>query len=92
VCGGFLTVEFMRRGMKPTDACLETLKRVVQITEPRLLGSDGKPTFDLKFYAVNKRGDFGAASLYPGRYAAHDGTEAKLRDMAHLYERPAASR
>ena len=92
VCGGFLTVEFMRRGMKPTDACLETLKRVVQLTEPRLLGSDGKPTFDLKFYAVNKRGDFGAASLYPGRYAAHDGTEAKLRDMAHLYERPAASR
>jgi len=37
VCGGFLTVEFMRRGMKPTDACLETLKRVVQATEPRLL-------------------------------------------------------
>src|SRR5256886_3949095 len=29
VCGGFLTVEHMRRGMKPTDACLETLKRVV---------------------------------------------------------------
>ena len=26
VCGGFLTVEHMRRGMKPTDACLETLK------------------------------------------------------------------
>src|SRR5437879_8481021 len=92
VCGGFLTVEFMRRGMRPTDACLETLKRVVQLTEPRLLGPDGKPTFDLKFYAVNKRGEFGAASLNPARYAAHDGTEAKLRDMAHLYERPAASR
>src|SRR2546430_1698325 len=92
VCGGFLTVEFMRRGMKPTDACLETLKRVVQLTEPRLLGPDGKPTFDLKFYAVKKRGDFGAASLNPARYAAHDGTEAKLRDMAHLYQRPASSR
>src|SRR5690348_14604029 len=92
VCGGFLTVEFMRRGMKPTDACLETLKRVVQLTEPRLLGPDGKPTFDLKFYAVNKRGEFGSASFYPARYAAHDGTEARLRDMAHLYERPAASR
>src|SRR5882724_1705288 len=92
VCGGFLTVEFMRRGMKPTDACLETLKRVVQATEPRLLGPDRKPKFDLKFYAVNKRGDFGAASLYPANYAAHDGAEAKLRDMAYLYERPAASR
>ena len=52
----------------------------------------GKPTFDLTFYAVNKRGEFGAASLHPGRYAAHDGVEAKLRDVAHLYERPAASR
>src|SRR5437870_8503361 len=80
----------MRRGMKPTDACLETLKRVVQLTEPRLLGPDGKPTFDLKFYAVNKRGEFGAASLNPARYAAHDGTEAKLRDMAHLHERAAS--
>ena len=92
VCGGFLTVELMRRGLKPTDACLETLKRVVQLTEPRLLGPDGKPKFGLNFYAVNKRGEFGAASLYPGSYAAHDGREAKLRDMASLYERPAASR
>jgi len=92
VCGGFLTVEFMRRGMKPTDACLETLKRVVQLTEPRLLGPDGRPPFSLNFYAVNKRGEFGAASLYPGRFAAHDGAEAKLRDTAFLYERPAASR
>ena len=92
VCGGFLTVEFMRRGMKPADACLETLKRVVQLSEPRLVGPDGRPTFDLKFYAVNKRGEFGAASFYPAPYAAHDGVEAKLRDMAHLYERPAASR
>ena len=91
-CGGFLTVEFMRRGMKPADACLETLKRVVQLTEQRLLGPDGRPTFSLNFYAVNKRGEFGAASIYPGRYAAHDGTEAKLLDTAHLYERPAASR
>ncbi len=92
VCGGFLTVEHMRRGMKPTDACLETLKRVVQTTEARLLDERGRPTFSLQFYAVNKRGEFGAASLYPGRFAAHDGTEAKLLDTAHLYERPAASR
>src|SRR5206468_1995235 len=35
VCGGFLTVEHMRRGMKPTDACLETLKRVIAMTEQR---------------------------------------------------------
>jgi len=92
VCGGFLTVEHMRRGMKPTDACLETLKRVVKATETRLLDERGRPRFSLQFYAVNKRGEFGAASLYPGRFAAHDGTEAKLMDTAYLYERPAASR
>ena len=88
VCGGFLTVEGMRRGLQPTDACLETLKRVVRLTPPRLL-KDGRPTFELKFYAVNKRGDFGAASLYPGKFAAHDGKDGGLRDTAYLYQRPA---
>jgi N4-(beta-N-acetylglucosaminyl)-L-asparaginase len=87
VCGGFLTVEHMRRGMKPTDACLETLKRVVAATEPRLLDERGRPKFGLNFYAVNKRGEFGAASLFPSRYAAHDGTDAKLRDTAYLFAR-----
>ena len=86
VCGGFLTVEHMRRGQKPTDACLETLKRVVAATEPRLLDARGRPRFSLTFYAVNKRGEFGAASIYPSRFAAHDGTEAKIRDTAYLYE------
>ncbi|HEX6432901.1 MAG TPA: isoaspartyl peptidase/L-asparaginase, partial [Gemmatimonadales bacterium] len=87
-CGGFLTVEGMRRGLKPTDACLETLKRVVRLTPPRLL-KDGRPTFNLNFYALNKRGEFGAASLYPSRYAAHDGKTGSLRDTAPLFERPA---
>jgi N4-(beta-N-acetylglucosaminyl)-L-asparaginase len=86
-CGGFLTVEGMRRGLAPTDACLETLKRVVRLTPPRLL-KNGRPTFNLNFYAVNKRGELGAASFYPNRYAAHDGRSGSLRDTAHLYERP----
>jgi N4-(beta-N-acetylglucosaminyl)-L-asparaginase len=94
VCGGFLTVEFMRRGLKPTDACLETLKRVVAATEPRLLDQQGRPTFGLTFYAINKKGEFGSASLHAGRegapkYAAFDGGEAALHDCAVLYERPA---
>jgi N4-(beta-N-acetylglucosaminyl)-L-asparaginase len=87
VCGGFLTVEHMRRGMKPTDACLETLRRVVAATPSRLLDGRGHPSFDLTFYAVNKRGEFGCASLYPGTYAAHDGKDAALRDAAFLYRR-----
>src|SRR5216117_509393 len=86
VCGGFLTVEHMRRGMKPTDACLETLKRVIAMTEQRRLTADGKPRFQIIFYAVNKKGEFGAASLYPGQFAVHDGSAAKLADTAHLYD------
>lgn len=87
VCGGFLTVEHMRRGLSPTDACLETLKRVVALTPPRLLDERGQPRFQLTFYALNKRGEVGSASLFPSRYAAHDGTRGEVRDTAFLYQR-----
>jgi N4-(beta-N-acetylglucosaminyl)-L-asparaginase len=91
VCGGFLTVDQMRRGMKPTDACLESLRRAVRATEPRLLTPDGRPRYQLNFYAVNKRGEFGSASLYPSRFAVHDGTQARFVDTAHLYDGPPPS-
>jgi N4-(beta-N-acetylglucosaminyl)-L-asparaginase len=86
VCGGMLTVEHMRRGMKPTDAALESLKRVMATTEPRLLDAKGEPKFDLQFYAVNKNGEFGCASLRPARFAVWDGDTATLRDAAHMFE------
>lgn len=96
VCGAFLTVEFMRRGMSPTDAALETLRRVVATTEPALLDERGRPDFGLTFYAVNKRGEFGAATMWgPNRdgsdpqYAAFDGREAAKHDSAYLFERDA---
>lgn len=87
VCGAFLTVEFMRRGMKPADAALETLRRVASTTEPRLLDERGRPTFGLNFYAVNKNGEYGAASMYPSRYSAWDGDTAAVYDTAYLFER-----
>ncbi len=86
VCGAFLTVEFMRRGMSPTDAALETLRRVAATTEPRLLNERGRPKFGLSFYAVNKRGEFGAGTIYPSRYSAFDGETAAIHDTAPLFE------
>jgi hypothetical protein len=58
-----------------------------QATPPRLLCPDGRSHFSLQFSALGKHGDFGAASLYPARFAMHDGREA-LPDTAHLFERP----
>ncbi|MEO8198952.1 MAG: N(4)-(beta-N-acetylglucosaminyl)-L-asparaginase [Gemmatimonadota bacterium] len=88
VCGGFLTVEHMRRGMKPTDAAMETLKRVVAMAPPRLIDEQGHPRFNIQFYAVNKRGEYGSASLLPGQYAVYDGSQAIKKDMAYMFERP----
>lgn len=87
VCGGFLTVEHMRRGMKPADAAFETIKRVVAMTPSRLLLPNGRTRFQLNFYALNKKGDAGAASLFPSRYATFDGKDAVVRDTAYLWER-----
>ena len=61
---------------------------MVRLTPPRLL-KEGRPTFNLSYYAVNKQGEFGSASLYPSRYAVHDGKDGALRDTAFLYQKRA---
>jgi len=89
-CGGFLTVEHMRRGMKPTDACLETLKRVIALSPAGLLDSQRRPKYGLTFYAVNKLGEYGSASIFPGKYAVCDEANGpRTLDCAHLYQRSA---
>ena len=88
VCGAFLTVEHMRRGMSPEQACLATLERVVAMTEPRLLGERGRPRFNLNFYALHKDGRTGGAGIYSGsQYAVADERGARLADCASLYPR-----
>ncbi len=85
-CGSFLTVEFMRQGYDPEDACLETLRRVVAMTEDRLLDAQGRPQFGLSFYAVHKDGRYGAATMYEGpQFAVASAEGARLEPMAFLY-------
>ena len=88
VCGAFLTVEGMRRGLAPQQACLETVQRVVAMTERRLLDDQGRPRFDLNFYAIAKDGSYGAASIYSGgRFAVADAKGARLEESAFLFKR-----
>jgi N4-(beta-N-acetylglucosaminyl)-L-asparaginase len=68
----FLIVENMRRGMSPKDAGMEALKRVRAATiEKRLLNSHGEPRFYVKFYIVNRKGEFAGV----GMYARQDGKD-----------------
>jgi N4-(beta-N-acetylglucosaminyl)-L-asparaginase len=85
VCGGFLTVEHMRQGMSPTDAALATLKRVVAMTPPSLLNERGRPTYQLQFYAVNKKGQYGAAAMTASPFAVCDEKGARIEQCATLY-------
>jgi len=90
IAGGHTIVELIRRGMSPTEACLEALQRVV-----RNYNGDKKrlAKFYVVFYALNKDGVHGGAALWSQRrsgrrhtYAVHDGTQARLVDCAALLE------
>jgi len=86
-CGSFHTVMQMAMGKSPGEAALETIKRIARNYEMDFLR-----TFNIKFYAVNKAGEYGAAALWgaPGnrgsRFAVHDGTEARLIDTLYLFD------
>jgi N4-(beta-N-acetylglucosaminyl)-L-asparaginase len=91
IAGGHTIVEMMRKGMSPTDACLEALHRVA-----RNYNNDKKKlgTFHIYFYALNKDGVHGSASLWRNgyeagkraKYAVHDGSEGKLMDCAAYFD------
>jgi len=89
-CGSHTIIEAMRHGMSPQEACLHTVKRVVETTtEPHLLLKDGRPNFDVRFYAISIDGRFGGAGLWSGvKFAIYEGGRNRLEDGAYLFERP----
>jgi N4-(beta-N-acetylglucosaminyl)-L-asparaginase len=91
ISGGHTIVEMMRKGMKPVDACLEALGRVA-----RNYNRDKKKlaTFHLYYYAVNKDGEYGGASLWKNGYeagkvakfAVSDATGSRLETCKAFFE------
>jgi hypothetical protein len=80
----------MRKGMAPADACLEAMHRVA-----RNYNNDKKllRKFHIYFYALNKDGEHGSASLWanhynrtPAGYAVHDGTAARTAPSVPLFD------
>ena len=92
VCGAFLAVEMMRQGKSPEEALRIVMERVIAMTEKRLLGANGRPLFDLTFYAVTKDGRYAGACAYEGtQFAVADAKGARLEQCAFLFresERP----
>jgi N4-(beta-N-acetylglucosaminyl)-L-asparaginase len=88
-CSSVLIVEYISQGNSPEEACLRMLKRVHKnIKEKRLLDDEGKPNFNLQFYALNKKGEFGGATFHSGaKMAVNNGKEGKLVEMAYLFKR-----
>lgn len=64
----FLIVEFMRQGMHPKDAGMAALRRIQANTvEERLLNSRGEPNFDIRFFVLNKEGEYAGVAMYGSR-------------------------
>ena len=91
ISGGHTIIEMMRRGKSPEEACLEALARIARNynNDKRKLG-----TFHIFFYALNKDGVPGAASLWRNHYeeqghsvyAVHNGTQARLAECKPFFD------
>ena len=71
--GSFLIVELMRQGMNPQEACEEAVMRIVAKEEYK--------DMQVGYLAIDKNGNYGAYSIYPGfNYALHLSGENKMHD------------
>lgn len=92
-CASFLIVELMRQGMAPKDAGMATLARIRDNTvESRLLNTRGLPNFDLRFFILNKDGDYAGVAMYgssESTFAVCDENGAREEPLEGLLEGPA---
>lgn len=68
----FYIVEKLREGMHPKDAGMEALRRVQANTvEKRLLNDRGLPAFNLRFFVLNKKGEYAGVAMYASGETAY---------------------
>ena len=91
-CSCFMVVESMRQGKTPEEACLLACDRIVHHNkEKRHLNKAGKYKHNVKFYAIDKNGVYGGASIWgesggaKSTFAVHNGTAVVLKECAYLY-------
>jgi len=90
--GAHTVVEMMRRGASPREASLEGVRRVAANYRNNRKKLD---QISINFYALNKRGQHGAAALWntsgsggrKAQYAVNDGGQSRLVECAYLLER-----
>ncbi|MBT8336694.1 MAG: isoaspartyl peptidase/L-asparaginase [Gemmatimonadetes bacterium] len=86
----FMIVEFMRQGMAPKDAGMAVLERIrANTVEPRLQREDGNPSFDVRFFIVNKAGEYAGVAMYgsaENRFGVCDENGAREEELEGLLE------
>lgn len=82
----FMVVEYMRMGKSPEEACLLICRRIVDHAKARFLkDAEGKPNFNVKFYAINKKGNFGSAAIKgPYKYCVCNADGSRHEEGAYL--------
>ncbi len=86
----FMIVEFMRQGMSPKDAGMAVLERIrANTVEARLLNSRGLPNFDVRFFILNKAGEYAGVAMYgaaESTFAVCDENGAREEPLEGLLE------
>ena len=84
-----LIVERMRAGDTPEAACLFACQRIADRTRlAHLRDRNGRPDFNVQFYALNKSGQVGGAEIWGGdrQFAVADSQGSRLVPLAWLYK------
>lgn len=80
ICGSHTVVELMRQGLKPEEACKQTVQRII-----KRRGKEAKE-LQVGFIAVNTKGDVGAYALQTGfTYAVRTNKGSKVYNSKSFY-------